>query len=152
MLSFREWLLEKQKEDDANDDEQNQKNNQDNSNKKDQEDSEEKDQDDETPEDKEQDDEDGEEQPQRVFPKIKKKSEKLRDPDKVIKQNDKEINDNKEDDCDEDEGSDGIVSDMPTGTTSADVATVDNKINLVSRSLHKRIKSKKVDNSMIPTR
>lgn len=144
--NFREWLLEQEEKeledqeelDDDQDDDQG--DNQD-----------EKDQDNDEEESEDQDSEEGEEQPQRVFPKVKKKSEKLRDPDKVIKQNDKEVNDDKEEDCDEDEGSDGIVSDMPTGTTSADVATVDNKINLVSRSLHKKLKSKDVKDSLIPT-
>lgn len=134
--NFREWLLEQEEQEKELED---------------QEEPDDEDQDDDGEESEDQDNEEGEEQPQRVFPKVKKKSEKLRDPDKVIKQNDKEVNDNKEDDCDEDEGSDGIIGDMPTGTTSADVATVDNKINLVSRSLHKKLKSKDVKDSLIPT-
>lgn len=138
--NFREWLLEQEKQEKELDDQEELDNDQDD-----------EDQDDDGKESEDQDSEEGEEQPQRVFPKVKKKSEKLRDPNKVIKQNDKEVNDNKENDCDEDEGSDGIVSDMPTGTTSADVATVDNKINLVSRSLHKKLKSKDVKDSLIPT-
>ena len=146
--NFREWLLEQEEKEKELED-QEELDDQDDDDQDDDQDDE--DQDDDGKESEDQDSEEGEEQPQRVFPKVKKKSEKLRDPDKVIKQNDKEVNDNKEDDCDEDEGSDGIVSDMPTGTTSADVATVDNKINIVSRSLHKKLKSKDVDNSLVPT-
>lgn len=144
MKSFREWLLEKEaeaeKQSEKETEEQSEKDYQDDKQEEDSEDDEETAQD--------QDDEKDQEQPERVFPKIKKDNKPLRDPDKVIKKNEKEIE--QSDDCDEDEGGDGIVADAPTGTTSADVATVDNKINIVSRSLHKKLKSKDIENSMIP--
>jgi len=45
-----------------------------------------------------------------------------------------------------------LKEDEVSGTTSADIATVDNKIDIVSRSLHKKLQGKKVDNGMLPVK
>jgi len=149
MLSFREWLAEqdeKQPDDDqdkvkdANSDSDSEKepekddkkskkpfNFEKNSKKSDDSDEEQ-----DNDKDDQDDEDDSEEPPKPIEHPEKPKKGKLRDPDAVIAKNSKEIK-QKIKELGEDESS---------GTDSADVATVDNKINLVSRSLHKKLKAK----------
>ena len=116
MLNFREWLAEQAKK------EQDKDQNQD------------KLKDDESDSEKEQDGDNKSEEPFKPIEHPEKpKNGSLRDADKVIAKNAKEIKQKIKELGEE------------SGTTTADVATVDNKINLVSRSLHKKLKAKDFD-------